>query len=133
MYSSSFHIYSYLGARENQGREWGQGASVILGPGPRWPGSQASKDEIKRSSALVIKAFNIDFIFWEKAGYASFDDPETLQGESVDKEVIENDGIQFSVTRGALPSDAALEESLNEVKGLYLRKFGESYYGAPTE
>ena len=37
-------------------------------------------------------------------------------GHSIDEEVVEEDSIKFSVTRGAPPSMAALEESLNEVK-----------------
>jgi hypothetical protein len=40
-------------------------------------------------------------------------------GHTVDEEVIEQDGIKFSVTRGALPSMGSLEQSLNEVKGQY--------------
>jgi len=41
-------------------------------------------------------------------------------------EVVKKDGIRFSVMRGAPASVYALEQSLNEVKGLHEGKFGQS-------
>ena len=43
---------------------------------------------------------------------------------AVDEGTVKKDGIQRQVTRGAPPSMASLEESLNAVKGPYDHKFG---------
>merc|ERR1719214_48739 len=40
--------------------------------------------------------------------------------------IFEKDGIKYHVTRGAPPSMAALEQSLEEVKDLHEIKFGHS-------
>jgi hypothetical protein len=43
---------------------------------------------------------------------------------SIRNQEIDQDGMKFIVTRGVTPSMAALEQSLNKVKGLYQDKFG---------
>jgi hypothetical protein len=47
-------------------------------------------------------------------------------GISVQEDIVEEDGIKFSVTRGVSPSMFSLEQSLNDVKGLFSDKFGHS-------
>ena len=47
-------------------------------------------------------------------------------GHSVAEDVVEKDGIEFSVTRGSPPSISTLEQALGEIKSMYAEKFGHS-------
>ena len=46
------------------------------------------------------------------------------KGVDIADEVVEKEGTQLIITRGASPSMHTLEQSLNEIQGLYEDKFG---------
>merc|ERR1719201_834471 len=48
-----------------------------------------------------------------------------LSNRMEDDDVIEQDGVNFVVTRGAAPSVSDMLDSLDQVKGLYKQQFGQ--------
>ena len=47
-------------------------------------------------------------------------------GHTVIEEVVEKDGIEFTLTRGSPPSISTFEQALDEIKSVYEAQFGHS-------